>query len=297
MKKQMNEAQVRIDLNGLESDDLETLSRMLALAGQAERPEPQVSTVPPMAPLDIDSVGGDETQAIMPDIGMEVDEPADDLEDAAAELSGSITDFGDDDESEEDFEMGLDMDGQPSVDFSSSDEDFGEDDFDMNRMSSLAGIQESVESDEEADEEEADEDEKEDEDLGLVESSLLPDLTLDEDSVATTANELNGPFRSERECVMAACQETNGVEGDHFSVVPKGNQFFWKRHIDEDCVDRPEGMPYDTSGIENSRHNIAHKRNALGDNKLLGEEDESLEEIKESIEAKFKKFMGDNNVF
>lgn len=289
MKKQMNEAQVRIDLNGLESDDLDTLSRMLALAGQAEKQEELPSTIPPMGSLDLD-LDGAETPAIMPDAGIEPDMGGEELGDATAELAGSITDFGGDEESEDNFEMGLDMDGSPSVESLPSNDEHEEESFDMDRMSSLAGLHESA-IDDAADEEDSD-----DEESLELDESLLPDLSLDEDSVASTANDLHGPFRSERDCVMDAAHETNGVEGDHFSVVPKGNQFFWKRHIDEDCVDRPEGMPYDTAGIENSRHAIKHKRNALGDNKLLGEEDETLEDIKESIDAKFKKFMGDNNV-
>lgn len=304
MKKQFNEAQVRIDLSGLESDDLDTLSRMLALAGQAET-QVTSSTVPAMAPLDIDSIGGEDTPSIMPQDGV-----APDLGDAAEELAGSVTDFGaDGEESEENFEMGLDMDGHPSVESTSSADDLastvGDDDislevdsdyddsFDMDRMSSLAGIHESVEDEDGSDDEESDEDDAEE-----LDESLLPDLSLDEDSVASAAHEEHGPFANELECVTNAKHETNGYEGENFIVVPKGNRFYWKRTMQEDVL-RPEAEFVDTDGIENSRHGIKHKRTALGDNPLLSpvcEEDETLEDIKESISAKFKKFMGGDDV-
>lgn len=307
----MNEAHVRIDIEGLESEDMESLSRMLALAGQAEQKAGGMapSTVPPIAPLDFDSIG-DETQAIMAPDDMN---PADDMGDATLDaasdaLSGSLTDFGGD---EENVEMSLDMDGSPAVELPSSADEMEvdsemevEDDFDshfdMDRMSDLAGIRESVQS-EETDEDdidaEADDEEEE------LDESLLPDLSLDEDSVASLSSERSefGPFRSEMECVQDGQAKTNGYEGDNFVVLPKGDGFYWKRTVEED-VSRPAGECFDTDGIVHSRHNVKDKRNALGDNKLLypvhesDESDDELEEIKESINAKFAKFMGGNNV-
>lgn len=296
MKKQMNEANVKIDIDGLESSDMETLSRMLALAGQAEAPRQMgFSEIPRIEPLNLDTPE-DEVE-----VSTVVDTP-DDLDAAAASLTGSVSDFGDDDE------LSVDIDDEDSVEYdtSSDDMDFEDDSFDshfdMDRMSDLAGISEAVQSEEtDEDDIEAEADDEEEE----LDESLLPDLSLDEDSIESMKSVRSefGPFRSEMECVQDGQSKTNGYEGDNFVVIPKGDGFYWKRTVQEDAVGRPEGECYDDDGIKNSRHNIKDKRNALGDNKLLypvhesDEDDEKvLEEIKESINAKFAKFMGGNNV-
>jgi len=309
MKKQINEASVRIDVQGLESNDLETLSRMLALAGQAERGAPQMggmTSVPAIAPLNFDSMGGDETQPIMsPDMAPSADDVSDTGEEAlgsaVSDLAGSVTDFGDDS-----LDGGIDAGVQSmdspedtglGIDDSVVDDDYtGDDDFDMGRMSSLAGIHESFDNDdsddevdESADDADADADES-------VSESLLPDLSLDEDSIATDAQKEFGPFRTEHECVLNGQQETNGFEGDNFIVVPKGNAFYWKRTMQEDATTEPNPEFYDDEGIRNSRHAYKGKQpgTALGDNPLVhesDEDDESVDSIFESITDKYKKFM------
>ncbi len=279
MKKQINEASVKIDVQGLESSDLETLSRMLALAGQAETSAaPVAQPAPAISPLDIDSLGGDDeyeplmSPADAPSADDLSDEGSDELGAAVDDLAGSVTDFGDE-VVDNDDEFGVesdDMIGLPSPE---------EDEFDVGRMSSLAGIQESkVESDDEE-----------------VKESLLPDLTLDEDSVASDAHMTRefGPFRTEFECVNDGREKTNGIEGDNFIVVPKGNAFYWKRTIQEST---DEAEYYDDEGIRNSRHEYKDKQpgTALGDNPLVGEsddEDESVDSILESINAQYKKYM------
>jgi len=302
MKNKINEASVRIDVQGLESSDLDTLSRMLALAGQAERGSSQMggmTSVPSIAPLNFDSIGGeDETQPIMsPDMAPSADdmggmgEPgAAELGAAESDLAGSVTDFGDD---------SLDIAGDSDVEFGSDDfssdeqdsefDSSGDDDFDMGLMSSLAGIRES---------QELEEDEDLDDEDDSVSESLLPDLSLDEDSIATEADASKefGPFRTEFECVANGQQETNGFEGDNFIVVPKGNAFYWKRTMQEDATNRPEPEFYDDEGIVNSRHAYKDKQpgTALGDNPLVGEsdeDDESVDSIFESITNKYNKFM------
>lgn len=318
MKKQINEASVRIDVQGLESNDLETLSRMLALAGQAENKGPQLggmTSIPAIAPLDMDSIGGDETQPIMnPDMSPSMDDMsgagADALGAAVDDLAGSVTDFGD-----EGLDSGMDA-GVPSMEIEDESPDFGsddisaeldqdytgDDDFDMDRMSSLAGLHESQDVDESDDVPEDDEDEAnpddQDVDTSSIGESLLPDLSLDEDSVATStdqyADKEHGPFRTEFECVNDGQSVTNGIEGDNFIVVPKGNAFYWKRTMQEDAENRPDPDFYDDDGIRNSRHDYRHKRTHLGDNPILSvneDEDESVDSILESINDKYKKFM------
>ncbi|SOK58482.1 hypothetical protein [Yersinia phage fHe-Yen9-04] len=322
MKKQVNEASVRIDVQGLESNDLETLSRMLALAGQAENKGPQfggMSSIPRIMPLDMDSIGGDETQPIMnPLDAVSTDDMSGagsaELGAAAGDLAGSITDFGDEgldsgiDSGVESFDEVQDESSAPfGQDDISAEVDSvytGDDDFDMGRMSSLAGIHESQDVDEaddvpfdSASEANPDDESVDEETIG---ESLLPDLSLDEDSISSNAdsqiNQEFGPFRTEFECVNDGQSKTNGVEGDNFIVVPKGNAFYWKRTVQEDADNRPEPEFYDDEGIRNSRHDYRHKRTALGDNPILSvdeseDEDESVDSIFESINEKYKKFM------
>ena len=305
MKHKINEAEVKVDIQGLESSDLETLSRMLALAGQAEQSaNPMTSELPKMRPFDFDATGEEETPAI---IGADDMTPSDelgsvvnDLADEVEDLDGSVTDFGADDES---TEMSLDMDGNPSVEYESPD-----DVFDMDRMSSLAGIGESVESGEDfSDEEECEE--------ALDESQLLPDLSLDEDAESIEGNGEHGPFRTEAEAVRHAIKTTNGVEGDNFSVVPKQNMYFWKRLMQEEQqTTEPDPEFVDMDGIENARHEYRPKRpgTALGDNPLAFEsvdelddeaadaaeqsaedDEETVDDILESLTRRYEKFLGE----
>lgn len=310
MKKQINEASVRIDVQGLESNDLDTLSRMLALAGQAERGSSQLggmTSIPAIAPLNFDSMGGeDETQPIMsPDMSPSVDDMSDvgsnELDSAVGDLAGSVTDFGDDsvDIPAVDGVDSIDAPVEPGLELDSPDLDSdytGDDDFDMGRMSSLAGIHESFDTDE-TDDDVADSGDAAEEDADEeVSESLLPDLSLDEDSIATDSNKEFGPFRSEHECVIDGQRQTNGFEGDNFIVVPKGNAFYWRRTMQEDATTEPNPEFYDDSGIQHSRHAYKGKQpgTALGDNPFVHEseeEDESVEDIFESINNKYNKFM------
>lgn len=348
MTKKINEASIKVDVNGLESADFETLSRMLALAGQAESNTGSVSGpssgggLPPLQPMDFDSIGGsEETQPIMdPEDAMSVDSPADgagDLGAAIDDLAGSVSDFGAD---SEESEMGLDMDGGPSVESDSefdeeglADEvgaddismelDDGGEEFDMNSMSGLANMVESLFfEDDTAAEEVVSTDEEEDTDLDdaeeeaaaseLDEGQILPDLSLEEDSIEGGSDEMFGPFQTERQAVEDGQIRTNGIEGDNFVVVPQGNSYYWKRVMQEELQNEPEPHFADTDGIENSRHNYRHKRTALGDNPLLhnvreseevdadndkedDNDDEDVEDICESLNAAYAKFLGGLN--
>ena len=109
----------------------------------------------------------------------------------------------------------------------------------------------------------------------------------------------NGPFRTEYDAVQDGQAQTNGVEGDNFTVTCKGNQFYWTRNVQEELDNEPDLHQYDNDGIENSRHAYEPKRpgTALGDNPL-GEAcddedgDESVEDIYESLQRQYNKFVG-----
>jgi len=96
---------------------------------------------------------------------------------------------------------------------------------------------------------------------------------------------------------MDGQRQTNGFEGDNFIVVPKGNAFYWRRTMQEDATTEPNPEFYDDSGIQHSRHAYKGKQpgTALGDNPLVheseDEDDESVEDIFESINNQYKKFM------
>lgn len=316
MTKKINEAQVKIDIAGLESDDLETLSRMLALAGQAEHKDPVVAqvpsmgaispSIPPIAPLDIDSIGADEE---IGEMETSIDDP---LASAVDELSSDVADFGaegdevsmDAEFSEPDAEedLSLDLSGQPqleSVEDDDEEEEIIEEEFDFSRMLSLAGINEE---DEDFSVEDEPSDNKE---------QFLPDLSIVEDEEPSNNTDY-GPYSSEADAVRDGELKTNGVEGDNFVVIVKGNQFYWRRVVDEDIDNRPEPEYYDNEGNEHRVHKFEPKApgTALGDNPLNVNEsedddspegnidleddsDEKVEDIFESLQEKYKKFLGD----
>lgn len=330
MTKKINEAQVKIDIAGLESSDIETLSRMLALAGQAEKTASVAPMVPPMAPLDLGGLGGSaedevgsgmpgETQPIMnPGDSMSADDSmdmSDPLSSAVDDLSGGATDFGSEAElgaedalgmgGDESSEFSIDLGGQPQLESSTSDEDeMIEEEFDFGRMFSLAGVSvnEDVNSEIEEDDEESEENEEEVTGNSVNENRILPDLSLEENSpVQDDSNTDFGPFRSEHDAVVDGEMKTNGVQGDNFIVVPKGNQFYWRRVMREEAeTTEPDPSTYDNEGNVHRVHEFKPKQpgTALGDNPLNvyeedeEYEDESVEDIYESLQSKYEKFLG-----
>lgn len=321
MKNKLNEASIKVDVQGLESSDFETLSRMLALAGQAESEggmNPGFSDLPKMEPLDLDGFG-DETQPIMeptdvepsfepggePELGLE-DGGMGELDSAVDDLAGTVTDFGADAESDD---LSLDLDGEPALELDSEvQDDFGDDEFDMGRMSSLAGISESLESDEDeaADEEVEEDNELEDAEEDAVNESLLPDLSLDEDAEACNESggeqdsKEHGPFRSEKEAVHDAMRVTNGTEFEHFAIIPGKDGYYWRRNIQEELDNEPDPSVVDMSGVENSQHSYQRQPGtALGNNGLRESEDsstedddeEDVEDILESISSRYDAYI------
>lgn len=261
MKNKINEASIKLDVNGLESSDFDTLSRMLALAGQAESEggmNPGFSELPKMEPFDFDS-SGDETQPIMnPADAMAPDSPADgaaDLGAAVDDLAGTVTDFGADDE------VSLDLDGQPALELDAEDDFSADDEFDMDRMSSLAGLGESLEADEDEaadgimDDAESIEDDDEEAGKDVIDEALLPDLSLDEDAEAIQEDDHrdfgddhhivdskeHGPFRSHDRAVADAMRVTDGTEFEHFEVNQGKDGYYWRatrQPTNEDSDDR-----------------------------------------------------------
>lgn len=261
MKNKINEASIKLDVNGLESSDFDTLSRMLALAGQAESEggmNPGFSELPKMEPFDFDSAG-DETQPIMnPADAMAPDSPADgaaDLGAAVDDLAGTVTDFGADDE------VSLDLDGQPALELDAEDDFSADDEFDMGRMSSLAGLGESLEADEDEaadgimDDAESIEDDEEEAGKDVIDEALLPDLSLDEDAEAIQEEDHrdfgddhhivdskeHGPFRSHDRAVADAMRVTDGTEFEHFEVNQGKDGYYWRatrQPTNEDSDDR-----------------------------------------------------------
>jgi hypothetical protein len=323
MAKKINEAQVKIDIAGLESEDLETLSRMLALAGQAERQaSPVAAPVPsmgsmtpslaPIAPLDMDSIGAGAEE----EIGGAVDAPVEDpLEVAADSLSSEVGDFGGDSEEvsmdaefeepgvADEEEFSLDLSGQPQLESveEEEEEEIIEEEFDFSRMLSLAGLQDDPEDEYSVEGNPSTE--------RVEENTFLPDLSISEDEEQGDSTDF-GPYPTEADAVRDGQAKTNGVEGDHFVVITKGNQFYWKRVVDEDVDNRPEPEYYDNDGNENRVHKFEPKfpGTALGDNplnvnesdesvegnaELEDESDEEVEDIFESLQKKYQQFLGD----
>lgn len=261
MKNKINEASIKLDVNGLESSDFDTLSRMLALAGQAESEggmNPGFSELPKMEPFDFDS-SGDETQPIMnPADAMAPESPADgaaELGAAVDDLAGTVTDFGADDE------VSLDLDGQPALELDAEDDFSADDEFDMDRMSSLAGLGESLEADEDEaadgimDDAESIEDDEEEAGKDVIDEALLPDLSLDEDAEAIQEDDHrdfgddhhivdskeHGPFRSHDRAVADAMRVTDGTEFEHFEVNQGKDGYYWRatrQPTNEDSDDR-----------------------------------------------------------
>jgi hypothetical protein len=206
----------------------------------------------------------------------------------------------------------------------------------MDRMSSLAGINESTEesdidaaADDEMEEDKQLSDDEEEVADDIIDESLLPDLSLDEDAEAVTENDHrdfgddhhvvdskeHGPFRTEREAVHDAMRVTNGTEFEHFAVIPGKDGYYWRRNLEEELDNEPDPSMVDMAGIENSRHPFQRTPGtALGDNGLresddgeyspegtpedekeqeefFEEEEEDVDAILESINARYNSFL------
>ncbi|WNA15927.1 hypothetical protein XaC1_284 [Xanthomonas phage XaC1] len=304
MTRKLKEAAVKIDISGLETNDLTELARMMELAGQidvsSQNVQPDLSQG--ISALDINAPSTDlgmdtgiessfeEPVSTEPDLSQGVSmvgdsEPASDISpDETVDISMSP-----DLQSESDS-LG-DVVGQDDI--SNETDSMFEDAFDMARMSSLAGLTEDISDDDDNMDNESSDEDSDAEDLD--EARLLPDLSLNE------GPEEFGPFRTEQECEMNGQMETNGVSGNNFIVMSKPDGYYWKRTVQEDVVNRPEPHEVNTDGIENSRHEFRHKRTKLGDNTILSdihesteddEDEESVEQIHESLNERYKQFLG-----
>lgn len=125
---------------------------------------------------------------------------------------------------------------------------------------------------------------------------ILPDLDLEEDAFNDEEEGLVGTFDTRDACVADAEAQTNGVEGEHFVIISDPEGFYWKRPMQQEAV---EQFVVPTGGITNSVHATQHKiGQKVGDNTMAipgedSESDEELEELRESINQRFAKFMGE----
>ena len=286
MSRKLKEAAVKVDINGLESSDLEMLSRMLQLAGQAEQ------STSLGAPDLSQGVSALDINAPITDVGSDV----------STELNPSMgVSMVGDSEPEMDIMSDAEVDIQPEVglqsesdvlgdvvghdDISNETDSIFDESFDMAAMRRIAGLNEEVEV---VDDEESNDIEGEE----LDEARILPDLSLNEEP-----EEVFGPFHSEQECEMNGEMETNGISGSNFIVMSKPDGFYWKRTVQEDAENRPEPIVFDDDGLQHSRHEFRHKRTKVGDNTILtniheSEDEESVEQIHESLNERYKKFVG-----
>lgn len=265
MTKKLNEAAVTLDIAGLQSGDMEMLSKILHLAGVAEAPaeENEISMEP-----DVDT---------SPDVGLGLDGMpvlASPEEDEFSEVP-DMEEIPDEVPAEDEFSEVPDEEG-----FDAEEADDG---FDMDRLRKLSGINPIG-------------------GIGSLGESLLPDLTLGED--ATEERDLEfGPFSTEDECIANAEEKTNGIEGDNFVVVIHANRYYWRRTMTEDAAFRPEGSEYDTTGAEHSRHAFERVpgtapgdnglRNRVNEEEEVDECDETVESLHESLVQRYRKYIGE----
>ncbi|AXC39404.1 UNVERIFIED_ORG: hypothetical protein [Escherichia phage CMSTMSU] len=204
-------------------------------------------------------------------------------------------------------EFSLDLSGQPQLESveEEEEEEIIEEEFDFSRMLSLAGLQDEPE-------DEYSVEGNPDTEVKVEENTFLPDLTISEDEEQGDSTDF-GPYNTEADAVRDGQAKTNGVEGDHFVVITKGNKFYWRRVVDEDVDNRPEPEYYDNDGNENRVHKFEPKFpcTALGDNplnvnesdesvegneELEDESDEEVEDIFESLQKKYQQFLGTNKM-
>lgn len=315
MKKKISEAQVRIDITDLESSDFASLARMMELAGQAEQastpglggdamggmgtPGSIGGALDSIMPGSEPEVGGMEEPGLdagaevgspdmgTPDIGSEMEvgaEPSADPLQGAIDSLGGATDFG------------ADMEEPQNEGMFESDESEEEDEDELiaeelHRMAMLSGLV--LEDVEEVD---STDDVEDSDDTNIEEARIIPDLSLEE----ADGNDEHGPFKSEDEAIRDAKWKTNGELGDTFTVEPKEDgYFYWCRVMQEQAFSTEADPEFaDTDGIQYSRHRMKPKFNgaALGDNPLREEDeeedDESVDDIFESLQKKYNAFLG-----
>lgn len=300
MSRKLKEAAVKVDINGLESSDLEMLSRMLQLAGQAEQSS-SLNAAPDLSQgvsaLDINQpstdigagFGGmdDQSTELDPSMGVSMVGDSDPMGDIS---SPEVVDIQAEPELESEGDPLASVVGQDDI--SNETDSIFDESFDMAAMRRIAGLTEDI-SDDNIDEDnessEGDDDAEE-----LDEARILPDLSLNEEP-----EEVFGPFGTEQECELNGQMETNGIPGSNFIVMSKPDGFYWKRTVQEDAENRPEPVQVDTDGLQNARHDYRHKRTKLGDNTILSniseeaDEDETVEQIHESLNERYKKFIGE----
>ena len=279
MSKKINEASVKVDLTDFSTDDMTSLSDIFRLAGLISTddkvsPEVEVSPVQPEQPLsnngfvDLSDEFDSEDEADIPDSELPVDDNAIDQAEPIENLPVVV----DEPDDSTPVDAGTDfIDSTSAEPEDDVDADQPDDDFDVNRLGELAGLQD-IERDD-----------------PMFESTdrILPDLSLNE--FDDSDDETHGPFSTADDAIFDAQEQTGGVEGDHFVVNPTDNGFYWTRTLGESC---PDAEVVDTSTITDPVYQTHPKRTHPGDNKMMEPDlDETVDTIFESINDRFKKFF------
>jgi len=305
MTKNLNEANVKVDLSDFNTDDLSTLSDIFKLAGLISTDEngiePTVGLPAPATigtPIDrgfvnLDDLDTDTDADSYPDQqSPDITEPLDDelpVVDTTADLpdAGAPVDTGAIDGAVDADSVSYDDIGDEPAEFADDDYDFIDDEpvgdesdyddgIDVDRLSELAGIDDL------------------DRDEPMLESDrILPDLSLNEfEDTDQSEDEHHGPFASADQCRFDAESQTGGVEGDHFMVNQGNDGFYWYRTLGED-VNRPEPEQVAVADtIKDPIYQVHPKRTHPGDNKMLAPDlDETVDTVYEDISAKFRKFF------
>ena len=288
MSKKINEASVKVDLTDFSTDDMTSLSDIFRLAGM-------ISTDDNVSP-EVDVQPVQSTQTTPPpvtsngfvDLSDEFDsvenEPIDTPDE---ELPVVDNEIGQDDpiavpaenlpvviDKPVDTDAGTDFIDSTSDELTPDEEDADQpdNDFDIDRLAELAGLQ----------------DIQRDDPMFESTDRILPDLSLNEFDDAD--DESHGPFSTTEDAAFDAQEQTGGVEGDHFVVTKTDNGFYWERTLGESC---PEPEVVDTSAITDPVYQTHPKRTHPGDNKMM-EPDlaETFDTIYESINDRFKTFFG-----
>ncbi|AUS02970.1 hypothetical protein NVP2275O_389 [Vibrio phage 2.275.O._10N.286.54.E11] len=127
---------------------------------------------------------------------------------------------------------------------------------------------------------------------------LMPNLDLDEDAVGEMkslglgANKLYGPYANSVEASSEAKNHLGGgTVGVNFKLINKPDGVYWSEKVNEDCA-RPNPEEVSTTAIRNNRHAIKDKDAKLGDNTMKMPVSESVQDLHESLNSAFSKFLG-----
>lgn len=159
---------------------------------------------------------------------------------------------------------------------------------------------ESEEEDEEPLDEAADADADAEEDEEQLDENAegMYNLDLEEDAVAELGspglgdNREYGPYQNEMACMVDARKEIPGAMKDReVKLLHKPAGWFWSKLNEDATNSRPNISDVCTKGIENSRHEMRKTPVKNGDNGLVMEADETVDDIHSQLNEQFERFM------